>query len=164
MKRASSLARYRHMLAISSTSVSRPSGTFPINFARFSGVSSIPVNVEKSPVPERRGATVLNRILWGPYSAARPLVAYIGRLLAIYYSFAVQEFTHISDCPLGGIIPNQPRPWSTRSRGGDVDHRSTLALLDETRRQGLCSEINALHVDLEHAFPLFFCNLCCRLK
>jgi hypothetical protein len=62
-------------LATSSGSVSRPSGTLAVKFARFSGVSGTPTKDSKSPVPESSGAMALTRMLNGPNSAARPLVA-----------------------------------------------------------------------------------------
>lgn len=72
----SSLAKNKTVLAISFGSVRRPRGTCAMKFFLFSGVSGTPVNISKSPVPERRGQTELTRMLCGPYSAARPFVAY----------------------------------------------------------------------------------------
>lgn len=72
----SSDAKYKAAFATSIGSVRRPRGTFATNCSRFSGVSFTPTNDSKRPVPERSGAIALTRILSGPYSAARPLVAY----------------------------------------------------------------------------------------
>jgi hypothetical protein len=74
----SSLARNSAALATSSGSVSRPSGTLPVKLARFSGVSGTPTKDSKRPVPESSGAMALTRMLAGPNSAARPLVAFAG--------------------------------------------------------------------------------------
>ena len=67
---------YGGSVATEFTSDSRPNGTFHKNLSRFSGVSGKPVNSSNRPVPQSRGETVLTRMLCGPYSAARPLVAY----------------------------------------------------------------------------------------
>lgn len=62
MNFASSLAMKTHALTTSSTSPIRPIGTLPMNFFLFSGVSSIPVNAENSPVPVTSGQIELTRI------------------------------------------------------------------------------------------------------
>lgn len=62
MNLASSLAIKTHALTTSSTSPIRPIGTFPMNFFLLSGVSSIPVNAEKSPVPVTSGQIEFTRI------------------------------------------------------------------------------------------------------
>ena len=91
----SSDAKKRQAPATSFASHKRPSGTLAMNLALFSGVSGMPEkasNLQKqsrqlpipliiptetthSPVPPRRGQTELTRMLWGPNSAASPLVA-----------------------------------------------------------------------------------------
>jgi hypothetical protein len=71
----SSLPRYKHKLATSFGSVSRPNGTFPRKFFTFSGVCSTPTNVLKRPVPLSRGQSAFTRIWSLPNSAARPFVA-----------------------------------------------------------------------------------------
>ena len=72
---ASELAMNTQADVTSSTSPILPIGTLKINFWRFSGVSSIPVNEENRPVPVTNGQMLLTRIWCGPYSAASPLVA-----------------------------------------------------------------------------------------
>lgn len=59
---ASSLAMNTHALTTSSTSPILPMGTFPMNLVRFSGVSGMPVNAEKSPVAVTSGQMELTRI------------------------------------------------------------------------------------------------------
>jgi hypothetical protein len=73
----SALDRYNAAFATSSGSVKRPRGTLDTKFARLSGVSGTPTNDSKSFVPQSRGAIALTRMLKGPNSAARPLVAYV---------------------------------------------------------------------------------------
>lgn len=157
MNLPSSLARYRHMLAISSTSDSRPNGTFHKNLLRFSGVSGTPVNSSKRPVPQRRGETVLTRMLWGPYSAARPLVAFY--LVSSGYA-AWRMKIYIGHRSFGCVIPDQSRSWTRGSRGGDVDHRTSLALFDQSRHEGVGAVEDALDVDVEHALPFCFRDFC----
>ena len=77
MNFASSLAMNTHALTTSSTSPMRPMGTLLVNFARLSGVSCMPVKAEKRPVAVTRGQMLLTRIWCGPYSAARPFVAWV---------------------------------------------------------------------------------------
>ncbi|KAK9545957.1 hypothetical protein V6Z77_009505 [Aspergillus fumigatus] len=151
MKLPSSLARYKHIFATSFGSVNRPRGTFPINFSRFSGVSSMPVNMENRPVPDKRGLTVLTRILWGPYSAASPLVAYSCQLAEFTKSQAQESY--IGNSALGCIVPHQSRSRSRGSGGGDVDHRASLALLDQPPHQCFRSKEDAPNVNIEHTFP-----------
>jgi hypothetical protein len=98
----SALARYNAAFATSSGSVNRPSGTLDTKFARFSGVSGTPTNDSKSLVPQSRGAIALTRMLKGPNSAARPLVAYIWR---VSMSCCWTEYTYICYCPFACIIP-----------------------------------------------------------
>jgi len=62
MNLASSLAINTHAFTTSSTSPILPIGTLPINFFRFSGESSIPVNAENSPVAVTSGQMELTRI------------------------------------------------------------------------------------------------------
>jgi hypothetical protein len=69
------LPRKSAALATSVGSVSRPSGTLPKKFFTFSGVNGTPTKVSNKPVPLSSGSRLLTRICFGPYSAARPLVA-----------------------------------------------------------------------------------------
>jgi hypothetical protein len=77
MNDPSSLAKNNAVFATSIGSVSRPSGTLATNFSLFSGVSGTPTKLSNSPVPDSSGAIALTRMLFDPYSAANPLVAYI---------------------------------------------------------------------------------------
>jgi hypothetical protein len=67
----------RSFLKLTFGSVKRPRGTFWTNAFLFSGVSGTPTKLSNSPVPDKRGAIALTLMLFGPYSAAKPLVAYI---------------------------------------------------------------------------------------
>lgn len=51
---------------------------------------------------------MLNRILWGPYSAARPLVAYIDGLLAFHSPFTVQTSLTLVTAPLVALYQTNP--------------------------------------------------------
>lgn len=97
MNLASSLAMKTHTPATSWTSPMRPRGTFEVNLARFSGVSSMPLKAVNRPVAVSSGQMLTTRIWCGPYSAASPFVAYIKHKVSkepTYNSRGVQEIEH----------------------------------------------------------------------
>lgn len=160
INRPSSLAKYKHILAISFGSVRRLRGTCAMKFFLFSGVSGTPVNISKSPVPERRGQTEFTRMLWGPYSAARPLVAYVINVSMVINNHKCLNngslvITYVGNSTLSGIVPDQTRSRTRSPCGRDVDYRATLTLFNKARNHGLYRVENALDIDLEDTFPFF---------
>jgi hypothetical protein len=157
MNDPSSLARNNAVFATSIGSVKRPKGTFDTKLALFSGVSSTPTKLENKPVPERSGAMAVTRMFSGPYSAARPFVAY-PQLSVSSYTKEISNNTYVCHSTFASIIPYQPWSRSRTPNTRDVnDTPSTLFLHLRDRSQN--TQIYTLDIDVKHPIKLITCNL-----
>jgi hypothetical protein len=72
--------------------------------------------------------------------------------------------TYVCDSALGGVIPHQAWPGTTSTSRRDIDHGTTLALLDEFGHHDAGRPVDALDINIKHSLPLILGHLSGRLS